>query len=139
MALIETNTQVLSNLVKHEYPFKHLSRDTVTLTVADKECLQVGQVVGKVTADGTFKIAKETAADGSKEFFGVIIALPEGANNSWMASKAGDVKVVVLAEAPAMLNPEALILDSSYDNETKKKALYATISAKGIALATVSK
>lgn len=139
MALVEANTQVLSNLVKHEYPFKNLSRETVTLAVTDKEVLQVGQVVGKITASGKFVIAKETADDDSKAFYGVIVALPEGANNPWIASKTGDVKVVVLTEAPAMLNPEALILDESYSDETKKKALYATISAKGIALATVSK
>lgn len=137
MALLETNPQVLSNIVKHEYPYKHLSRETVKLTVAEGDCLQVGQVVGQVTADKTFKLAKETAVDGTKAFYGVIVALPEGAINSWMASKAGDINVVVLSKAPAMINPEGLILDSTYDDTTKKNALYATIVAKGIDLAEV--
>src|SRR3990167_6085068 len=66
MPTIATDTFRLSHLVKKElWPEKGFCRLEVTVNEATAKTYAVGTVLGKVTADGKYKIAVQTAVDGS--------------------------------------------------------------------------
>jgi hypothetical protein len=91
-------------------------------TAAD---LKVGTVLGKVTATGKYKVAVETATDGSKVADAILlqdVTLPN----------ATDTKVLVLVKGPAIVAKGALVLHSSYDTQAKKDAVYDALEAKNI-------
>ena len=74
MSIIATDTQRLSNLVKHEYePSLGFCREALTFKAAADAKYAMGTVLGKVTATGEYVEAQETAADGSKVPVAVVI------------------------------------------------------------------
>jgi hypothetical protein len=125
MSLIATENKRLSNVVKAElWPEMGFTRQVVVIndTAAD---LKVGTVLGKVTATGKYKVAVETATDGSKVADAILlqdVTLPN----------ATDTKVLVLVKGPAIVAKGALVLHSSYDTQAKKDAVYAALEAKNI-------
>ena len=128
MSVIATDTKRLSNLLKHEYaPEYAYCRDVVTVNEAAAKTYAVGTVLGKVTATGKYKIAVETAVDGSKVAAAIVMA------DASIAATT-DTKLVAFVKGPAGMNKGGLILDASYDDNTKKQAVYDAIEAKGIQL-----
>jgi hypothetical protein len=125
MSLIATENKRLSNVVKAElWPEMGFTRQVVVIndTAAD---LKVGTVLGKVTATGKYKVAVETATDGSKVADAILlqdVTLPN----------ATDTKVLVLVKGPAIVAKGALVLHSSYDTQAKKDAVYDALEAKNI-------
>lgn len=125
MSLIATENKRLSNVVKAElWPEMGFTRQVVVIndTAAD---LKVGTVLGKVTATGKYKVAVETATDGSKVADAILlqdVTLPN----------ATDTKVLVLVKGPAVVAKGVLVLHSSYDTQAKKDAVYAALEAKNI-------
>lgn len=126
MSLVATEKHVVSNLVKAEL-WKDLGycREVVTVNEAAAKSYVVGTVLGKVTASGKYKIAVETAVDGSKAFAAFVLEAKDIAATT-------DTKIVVLVKGPASVSKGAMSLDSTYDNDTKKNTLYAEVEAKGI-------
>lgn len=126
MTVIATDTLRRSNLVKHEYaPEFAYCREVVTVNEAAAKSYVVGTVLGKVTADGKYKIAVQTAVDGSQTAAAVVldaVAIPA----------TTDTKIVVLVKGPAGINKGALVLDATYDLAAEKAAVYAALEAKGI-------
>lgn len=137
MTLIATEAKPLSNYVKHEYPFKNLTREQVTVTVTAADVLQVGQTMGKITATGKYIVAVETAVDGSKAFGGILADLQDGSRERTFAS-TGDVILTIVNSGPALASRNALeeLLDSTYDDDTKKDTYFAGMVAAGIREAT---
>jgi len=85
----------------------------------------LGQVLGKVTADGKYKIAVQTAVDGSAVADAIVI-------QDTSVAAATDTKVLVLVKGPAIVSKAALVLDATYDLAAEKAAVYAALEAKGI-------
>ena len=133
MALVATEAKPLSNFVKHEYPFKNLSREQVVVTVGQGDTLKVGQILGKITATGKYVVAVETAIDGSESFGGILADLQDGSRERTFDT-AGDVILSVVNKGPAMASRNALetLLDASYDNDTKKDTMFAEMVVTGI-------
>jgi len=125
MAVIATDTQRFSNVVKAElWPELAWCRAIVTLN-GPAATLQVGQVLGKVTADGKYKVAIQTAVDGSAVADAIVV-------QPVTVAASTDTKVVVLLKGPAAVSKAALILDASYDLDAEKAAVYAALEAKNI-------
>ena len=125
MAQIATDTPRFSNVVKAEqWPEFGWCRAVVTYNGA-AATLKVGQVLGKVTATGKYKIAVETAVDGSKVADAIVI-------QEVTAAATTDTKVLVLINGDALVSKAALILDATYDDDTKKGAVYTSLAAKNI-------
>jgi hypothetical protein len=125
MAVIGTQNPLFSNVVKQElFPEIAYCRAVVTVN-DDAATLKVGTVLGKVTSGGKYKVAVETAADGSKVADAVVI-------QEITVPASTDTEVVVLLKGPAAVSKAGLILDATYDNATKKNAVYASLEAKGI-------
>ena len=126
MPIIATATPRLSNLVKHEYePSLGFCRAAVTVNEAAATTYQVGTVLGKVTATGKYVVAKETAVDGSKVPAAVVI-------EDKSVAATTDTKVLTIVRGNAILSKGALVLDATYDDATKKQAVYDALEAKNI-------
>ena len=123
--IVATDTLRLSNVLKQElWAELGYCRAVVTVNEAAAASYVPGTVLGKVTASGKYKVAVETAVDGSKVAAAVVIGLQTIAATT-------DTKVVVLVKGPATLSKGGLVLDSTYDNDTKKNVVYASLEALG--------
>ena len=132
MTIVAQDTARFSNLVKHElWPETGYCRKEVTVNEAAIKTYAVGTVLGKVTATGKYKIAVETAVDGSKVAAALVIA-------DHSIAAATDTKIVVLEKGPAEISKGALVLDATYDNDAKKDAVYASLEAAGINVLTTN-
>jgi len=126
MPIFATDTPRLSNLVKYEYePSLGFCRAAVTVNEAAATTYQVGTVLGKVTATGKYVVAKETAVDGSKVPAAVVI-------EDKSVAATTDTKVLTIVRGNAILSKGALVLDASYNDATKKQAVYDALEAKNI-------
>ncbi len=126
MSVIATEGYKISNLVKAEL-FAELGycREVVTVNEATAKNYVVGSVLGKITASGKYKLAVETAVDGSKVFGGLVL------ENVTIAATT-DTPLVVLVKGPAAISKGALSLDASYDDATKKGVIYTAMETAGI-------
>lgn len=132
MTTVATDTPRVSNLVKHElWPETGYCRKVVTVNEATAKTYQVGTVLGKVTADGKYKIAVQTAVDGSQTAAAIVL-------DDYSIAGTTDTKVLVLIQGPAEVSQGALVLDASYDQQAEKDAVYASLEALGINVLTTN-
>ena len=124
MATVAIDTARLSNLVKHElWPETGFCRKEVIVNEAAAKTYVVGTVLG---FDGTdYKISVETAVDGSEVPAAVVMA-------DYSVAATTDTQVLCLVKGPAEVSQDALALDASFDDNTKKAAAYAALEALGI-------
>lgn len=124
-----------SSLVKYiedkEKPNTH--NELVTVNEAAQKTYALGTVLGKVTATGKFKVAVETAVDGSKVPAAIVIGDGLlGAVPPFTVAATTDTKVLTLARGKAIVAKQALKLDATYNDATKLKAAYDALLAVGI-------
>lgn len=132
MSVKYTDTARFSNLVKQElWPATGFCRKEVVVNEAAAKTYAVGTVLGKVTATGKYKVAVETAVDGSKVAAAIVI-------DDHSIAAATDTKVVVLVKGPLEVSKGALVLDVTYDNDAKKDAVYASLEAVNINVLTTN-
>ena len=125
MALLATEMQTLSNVVKHEYDIaRAYCRELVTVNDA-AQTLAIGTVLGKVTADGKYKVAVQTAEDGSAVADAIVISVKT-------IPATTDTEVLCMVRGPASINKAGLVLDATYNLDAEKAAVYAALEAKGI-------
>ena len=126
MAIVGTDTYRLSHLVKKElWSEMGFTRAVVTVNEAAAKTYTVGTVLGKVTASGKYKIAVQTAGDGSQTADAIVLG-------DYTVPATTDTKVLVLVRGPAIVSKAALVLDATYDLDAEKAAVYAALEAKGI-------
>lgn len=126
MSVIATDKVRLSNLLKAELWAEYgFAREVVTVNEAAAKTYAVGTVLGKVTADGKYKIAVQSAADGSQNAAAIVL-------EDKSIAAATDTKLVVLVKGPAVISKNALVLDASFDLQAEKDAVYAALEAKDI-------
>lgn len=125
MTVIAQDSLRLSNLVKREYqPEMAYCRDVVTFNGLAGD-LKIGTVLGKVTATGKYKVAVQTAGDGSAVAAGVLL-------EDKTALATTDTKVLIMCRGPASVSKGGMVFDATYDDATKKGVVYAALEAKGI-------
>lgn len=130
MTVVATDTNRISNLVKQElWPATGFCRKEVVVNEAAAKTYAVGTVLGKVTATGKYKIAVETAVDGSEVPAALVIA-------DHSIAVTTDTKIVVIVKGPAEVSQGALVLDATYDDAPKLAAAYAAIEALNINVLT---
>jgi len=129
MTVVATDTPRLSGWLKYEEePSLGLCHEVVTINEASAKTLVTGTVLGKVTVGGKYKVAVETASDGSKVADAIYIGSVLG-NDTQTVAAATDTKILVLKRGKAIVSKGALLLDSTYDNDAKKNAVYASLEA----------
>jgi hypothetical protein len=123
--IIATSTHTKSNVVKQEL-WAGSGYVETQITVNDTAgTLLVGTVLGKVTATGKYKRAVETAVDGSKVAAAVVVT-------ETTILGATDTAIVALTRGPAKVSKAGLVLDATYDDDTKKGVVYASLETAGI-------
>lgn len=123
-----TEAKRLSNVVKQElWAETGYTRAVVTVNEAAAKSYVPGTVLGKVTTGGKYKIAVETAVDGSKVADAIVIG-------EQAIAASTDTAVLVLIKGPAIASKGGLVIDSTYNDATKLAAVYAALEAKGIAV-----
>ena len=128
MSVIATELQKLSNTVKQELwsDLGYCRTVAVALEGAAKT-YKIGDVVGLITASGKVKLAVETAVDGSKVFYGIVLedkAVPA----------TTDTNVLVAIRGPMAVSKTGVYLGATYDDATKKGVIYTAMEAAGIQL-----
>ena len=106
--------------------------EVVTANEAGVKSYALGTVLGKVTASGKYKIAVQTASDGSQTPAAIVIGDSAGVVTTFSVPAATDTKVLTLARGKAIVAKEALKLDATFDNATKIQAAYDALKAIGI-------
>lgn len=136
MAIIYTQGiySLLSGLIKQYDEPEHpeLFNELVVVNTAAIATIPLGTVLGKVTATGKYVPAVETAVDGSKVAAAIYIGDYTGAVTSTVTAAATDANVLVLARGKVIVAKDALVLDATYNDNTKKNAVYASLKALGI-------
>ena len=123
-----TEAKRLSNVVKQElWAETGYTRAVVTVNEAAAKSYVPGTVLGKVTSGGKYKIAVQTAVDGSQTADAIVIGEQSIAATT-------DTAVLVLIKGPAIVSKGGLVIDSTYNDATKLAAVYAALEAKGIAV-----
>lgn len=126
MPLIATDTYRFSHLVKHEYePSEGYCRLSVTANETGARTYAVGTVLGRITANGKYRIAVQSAVDGSQNVAGVCLEDKAVPANT-------DTRVMILARGPAIVSKAALVFDASFDLVAELNAAYAQLEALGI-------
>jgi hypothetical protein len=126
MPVIATDTLRVSNVLKRELWAEFgYCRNVVTVNEATAKTYAVGTVLGKVTANGKYKIAVQTAVDGSQNAAAIVL-------EDRSISATTDTKLVVLTRGPASISANALVLDATYDLQAEKDVVYASLEAVGI-------
>ena len=128
MALIATEAQRYSNLVKEElwHEKGYCTKQVIVNDAA--QTLALGTVLGQVTADGKYKVAVETAIDGSKVAAAIVV-------EAITIPATTDTKVLVMYRGPAEVSKGALVVDATYNDATKLGVLYADLEARGLQIA----
>ena len=125
MAVISTSLHTISNVVKHEYGADYAYCKKLVTVNDTAGTLAIGQVLGKVSADGKYKRAVQTASDGSQNAAAIVAAAKTIAGTT-------DTQVLVYVRGPMGVSKGGLVLDATYDTAPEKAAVYAALEAKGI-------
>lgn len=126
MPFIENKQKTEGHVLKREqWPEDGICREIVTVNEASDTELEIGHVLGKVTADGKYKISVQDAVDGSETADAVVLEYKS-------VPAATDTQVMVLIRGDAIVGKDALILDASYDLDAEKQAAYDALEAKRI-------
>lgn len=125
MTVLATETHVYGNVVKHEYlPDTAYCKKVVTVNDT-AGTLAIGTVLGKVTADGKYKRAVQTAVDGSAAAAAIVAKVTTIAGST-------DTSVLCLVRGPAGISKLGLVLDATYNLDAEKQAVYDALEALGI-------
>jgi hypothetical protein len=106
--------------------------ELVTVNEAAIKSYSLGTVLGKVTATGKYKIAVQTAVDGSNVPAAIVIGDSSGVVTTFAVAATTDTKVLTLARGKAIVAKEGLKLDATYNDATKVQAAYDALKALGI-------
>ncbi len=133
MAVIATDTQRLSALVKFEFePSNGFCKEVFTVNEAAAKSYDVGTVLGIVTATGKAKICVQSASDGSQVAAGVVVGDILGDAHPFSVAATTDTKVLVIARGPVELADTAIKWDASFTTQAQKDTAFATLKAAGV-------
>lgn len=126
MAAVLTEKHHISNVITHEFwETENYCLEEVIVNEATAKSYLVGTVLGEVTATGKYKIAVQTAVDGSATAAAIVraaVSIPA----------TTDTKLVVLRRGPAIVKKNGLVLDATYNLDAEKQQIYDDLTALGI-------
>lgn len=130
MAVLLTDNQRKSNVVKFEaYPELGFHQDRAIINDA-AATIKAGTVMGKVTATGKWKVAKQAASDGSQNASGVYVGNLLGDFVDLVLPNNTDTAALILVRGPVILANgtvagQGLIWDATFTTQAQKDAAFA--------------
>jgi hypothetical protein len=119
-----TMAPTLGDLLKYELNGNY-SRETVMLKAGTSYAL--GSVVGKITATAKYRLSPAAEVVGDEGAETAVAVLLEAVD-----ATAADKTGLVVARGPVIVSKAPLVFDASVDDDTKKGAKHAELSAAGI-------
>lgn len=117
MTLIATENPRLSNMLKRElWSEQGYCRLAVTVNEASEIEYKIGEVLGKVTADGKYKQYDDAAVDGTETAAAVVL-------EDVTIPAATDTTVLVLVKGPAIVADGGLVFKAGVDEAAAKATL----------------
>jgi hypothetical protein len=111
----------MGDVLKYELN-PNFTRETVTLLAGTN--YPVGAVLGRITANGKYKLATAGGADGAQNTAAVLLYATDAG--------AADQEGIVIVRGPAIISKAALVFDVSVDDAAKTAAKHAQLTALGI-------
>lgn len=125
MTLIATENKRFSETVKFEFePSLAYCREAVTVNGVAAD-LVIGQVLGKVTLTGKYKVSIETATDGSEVPAAVVI-------RDTTVAATTDTPVLALVRGPAIVSKGNIVYDASFNTADEIAFVFSSLEAVGI-------
>lgn len=127
MTVLFTENRRLSNVIKQElWPDTAYCRAVVVANEAAAKSYVPGTVLGKVTATGKYKIAVQSAVDGSQTPAAIV-------HSEYTVAATTDTSVLVFVKGPLVVSKFGLLLDASFGTAPQIAAAYASLELLGIA------
>jgi hypothetical protein len=111
----------MGDVLKYEVN-PNYTREVVTLL--EGTAYPVGAVLGRITANGKYKLSPDTGSDGAQTASAVLLHAVD--------ATAADATGIVLARGPAIVSRAALAYDASVDNADKIATKIGQLAAAGI-------
>jgi hypothetical protein len=125
MAVIATDSTRFSAVVKYEFePQLSYCRESIVLNDT-AQTIKVGTVLGKVTANGKYKVCLSAAGDGSQTPAAIYIMDGSGLSGDLVLANATDTKAIALVRGPAILADAGLTLGTGTTSGAVKTAFAA--------------
>lgn len=126
MSVFATDSTRLSGVVKYEFdPQIAFCRESIVINDPAADTYKVGAVLGKITANGKYRLAKSASADGSQTPAAVYIADGLGLSGDLAVAAGVDQKAVALVRGPVILADTALQLGTGTTLSAVKTAFLA--------------
>ena len=136
MAVIATDTQRYSNVVKREFKVEDGYCKKVVTINGPAATLQIGAVLGQVTATGKYKLVETSAADGSQVASVVLVGDAMGHPLPVTLQANTDTKVLVIYRGPVAVADKALSYGASVNTAPLVATAQGQLVAAGIDVLT---
>lgn len=136
MTVIATDTQRYSNVVKREDGAEWGQCKKVVTVNGPAATIQIGTVLGKVTATGKYKVLEATAVDGSQVAAVVVVGNAFGQASPTVMANATDTKFLVLYRGICAVADTSLTMGASVTAGALTTAAYEQLAAAGIDVLT---
>jgi hypothetical protein len=136
MTVIATETQRYSNVVKREEGQEWGQCKKVVTVNGPAATIQIGTVLGKVTATGKYKVLEASAGDGSQVAAAVVVGNAFGQANPTVMAATTDTKFLVLYRGICAVSDSSLTMGASVTAGALTTAAYEQLAAAGIDVLT---
>ena len=116
-----TQPPTMGDVLKYELN-PNFTRETITLLAG--AAYPVGAVLGRITANGKYKLSTSGGSDGAQNAAAVLLYATD--------TTAADQNAVVILRGPAIVSKAALVFDATVDDAAKTAAKHAQLTALGI-------
>jgi hypothetical protein len=119
-----TKDPTLGDLLKYELNGNY-NREVVTLKSGTN--YQLGSVLGRITSSGIYRLSPDTQVPADAGAETAVAVLLEAVD-----ATGGNAKGVVVRRGPAIVSKDALVFDTTVNNQTKIAAKHSQLIDVGI-------
>lgn len=116
-----TQPPTMGDVLKYELN-PNFTRETVTLLAGT--AYPVGAVLGRITANGKYKLATSGGSDGAQTAAAVLLYAVD--------ATTADATAIILARGPSIVSKAALVFDATIDDAAKTATKHGQLAALGI-------
>jgi hypothetical protein len=116
-----TQPPTMGDVLKYELN-PNFTRESVTLLAGT--AYPVGAVLGRITANGKYKMATSGGSDGAQTAAAVLLYAVDASD--------ADATAIILARGPAIVSKAALVFDATVDDGAKIATKHGQLTALGI-------
>ena len=116
-----TQPPTMGDVLKYELN-PNFTRETVTLLAGT--AYPVGAVLGRITANGKYKLSTSGGSDGAQTAAAVLLYAVD--------ATTADATAIILARGPSIVSKAALVFDATIDDAAKIATKHGQLAALGI-------